>query len=127
MVIERMIASSGWPLITNDMVNLFNLDWLNQDGVPDRWVTLFGKVFESPVVQRRELEFDNMQKAELIKEWINSHGFANKMKYHLHRTVCIDVDLDAYLVEWHLSFPSDSERIAWMLSMDWETHIDGWN
>lgn len=126
MAIGLTIENSGWHLIINTMVDLSNLDWLTHEGPPEGWVTLFGKVFDNSIVPRIDLEFDSIPGSVAVKEWIIENGFADRMKYHLHRTVCIDIDLDAYLVEWHLSFPSDRERVAWVLSMDWERNLNGW-
>lgn len=124
-MIEQTIENNGWPLIVNENVNLNNLDWLVTD-TPDGWVTLFSRVFNTPVVPREALEFDRMRGSDVVLAWIKDNGFSDKIKYHIHRTVVIDIDLDAYLVEWHLSFPSDQERIAWRMTMDWDAHMEGW-
>lgn len=119
MGIEPMIGSNGSHLITNDTVNLEYLDWISDDGIPDSWVTLFGRVFDSMLVQRDDLVFDYIEGSDIITQWIEENGFIDRIKHHVHRTVCFDIDTDAFFVEWHLSFPSEQERVAWSLTMDW--------
>lgn len=121
-----MTENNGWHLIRNEYVNLKNLDWISDKGIPDKWITLFGYVFDEILVPRPFLEFKNMKDSDKVIDWIKDQGFYHKMKYHLHRTICIDIDMDAFLLEWHLSFPSEEERIAWLLTMNWNKYIEGW-
>lgn len=102
------------------------IPWLPADGIPDGWTTLFGRVFENGAFDPTEVEFDRFFGSTEVLKFAKQHGFEHRIREHLHQTVCIDMDLDCYLVEWHISFPSDEERVAWLLSADQQKQLQGW-
>lgn len=114
-------------MLDDDKIDVNDLDWLPEEGVPDDWVTLFCLLFENGYLSKRKTEFRLFGKdADAVVEFARNNGFYERLDKHLHRTVCIDIDIDCYVLEWHLSFPSEKERIAWILSVDRDENKRGW-
>ncbi len=108
----------------DDEVN--GVKWLQKNGVPNDWITLFGKAFESATFNQADVAFNTFYGSEDILDFIKQQGFYDRIDEYLHQTVCIDMDMDCFLVEWHLSFPGNEERVAWLLVTDHEKQLQGW-
>lgn len=120
-----MIESNGWHLTPEEGIN--GIPWIPDGGIPEDWFTLFGRAFESGAFDPREVEFNRFYGSEEVLRLVGRIGFYDRIKDHLHQTVCIEMDMDCFLVEWHLSFPSKQERVAWMLISEHQRQLDGWH
>jgi hypothetical protein len=100
--------------------------WLPREGAPKDWITLFGRVFENAVFDAAEVAFNSFHGSESVLREIKRIGFYDRIQDHLHQTVCIEMDMDCFLVEWHLSFPTKEERVAWLLISEHEKNLQGW-
>ena len=119
----QTIENNGWHLIP-DGVN--GIPWTPDGGIPDDWTTLFGRIFEDGSFDPKIVNFDRFYESRAVIDFAKQHGFEDRLGEHLHQTICIDMDLDCYLVEWHISFPSNAERVAWFLTTDHEKNLQGW-
>lgn len=100
--------------------------WIPAGGIPADWITLFGRAFESATFDTDTVSFNSFDGSETILGFVKQIGFDHMLDNHLHQTVCIEADMDCFLVEWHLSFPSNAERVAWLLIAEHEKQIQGW-
>ncbi len=119
-----MIESSGWRLTPDEGIN--GIRWIPDGGIPEDWVTLFGRAFESGGFDLEEVAFNRFYGSEQVLKLVMKLGFYDQIQDHLHQTVCIEMDMDCFLVEWHLSFPTKEERVAWLLIADYEKQLEGW-
>lgn len=83
-------------------------------------------MFESATFNQTDVAFDTFDGSGDVLKFAKQHGFYDRIGQHLHQTVCIEMDMDCFLVEWHLSFPSNEERVAWLLVADHEKQLQRW-
>ena len=109
MVLEQTIASNGLRWMVDNTFDILNTT--HRDNVPLDAVFLGSKSVDHGLIGPDDVAFDELPQAEDIIKCFADNMMLDKLTEFTYLVVEFDMDLDAYDVQWYMTFPNDEMRV----------------